>query len=360
MDREYLDKLKKIRDDKLRLFYKDEMNRKMMKCGDLNEEPYNPTTFLYIRAFLGDNGNRPIPSGKCYCLSPDIELYLNGSVFDTVNPLLPESNYTVQVTVTNDGDQACNSCTVDLYLCKPSLGFSTQGGTMIGITNTRIEAHSSATVEFPFTTTKDMEGHRCMFARAYSLTSNDYPEDMVNFNSYTDRHIGQQNLNIVHQGKTLEFDVNRIIKEKGKNVYIVFKRDNVLFENQLISKRFALSNKRVFTDKIKLYEKNNLMTKPEIITKRSKVLNLLKSSNQKNKLKLSNENQYNIKLPYIPGTKELEQGKWSYQIRSELSNIKMEIPMLGLEKNEAIPMRLAVIDPATGESMGEITVIVVA
>jgi len=361
MDNGYIKKLKEIRGEELKNFYNDERTSMMMKEGDLNDEPYRPSTFLYIRAFQNDNGSRPIPPGHTYCLSPDIELYLNGAVVDTGNPLLADTTYTVKVTVTSDGDLGCNSCTVDLYLCMPSLGFSTKGGGLIGMTTTHVNAHSNATVEFPFATTKDMGGHRCMFARVYSWSSNDYPSDLVNFDTYSDRHIGQQNLNIVKQGETLEFEVNRVMREKGKDVHITLIRDNSLFERNQISRRFALSKRLINNEEMKFFAKNNIIADPIILKKRPNLRELLHIPEKIGKKVPNNNEKINdAKLPYIPDTKNLGQGKWMHRIESGSNKMKIQIPMLDLRDNEAIPMKLSVIDPETGESIGEITVIVVA
>lgn len=362
MDKEYLNRLKKMREEVLKNFKNDEYNSVMMKEGNLDDNPYNSSTFLYIRAFNGDDGNRPIPPGIIYCLSPDIEIYLNGAVVDTDNPLLPDTKYTIQVTVTNDGDLGCNICTVDVFLCEPSLGFSTKGGQLIGITNTHIDAHSKTIVEFPFTTTKAMGGHRCMFARAYSLVSNDYPSDLVNFNTYADRHIGQQNLNIVKQGESFEFVVNRVIRDKGKEIHIVLKPDNSLFDkNNIISRKYTLSKKLINTKGIKLLTKNDTLAKPDIKNNRQSGRIIRNTPNKINeKVPSFNEKSVETKLRYIPVTKRLKQGGWVHKINSGTNKMKIEIPMLGLEKNEAIPTKLSAVDPVTGESIGEITVIVVA
>lgn len=362
MDIDYLKKLKEMREAEIKEFHQDERNLAAVKEGEFDDEPFEASTFLYIRAFDGDNGSRPISPGQTYCLSPDLELYLNGAVVDTDRPLLPETHYTVQVTVTNDGDLDCNLCTVDLYLCNLSLGFNTKGGQLIGISNARIDAHSKTTVEFPFTTTKDMEGHRCMFARAYSLVSHDYPTDLTNFNTYADRHIGQQNLNIVRQGGSFDFEINRQIGGKARDVHIVFQQELDLFDKyRFMKQKFVLSKRQINADQIKLYTGKEQLIRPDIIKKIAKGRVTPSIFGKLNpKVPNLNEKVLETKLSYLPITKRIEQDRWLHRIESGTNTMKIEIPKLGLNNNEAVPMKLSAVDPETGESIGEITVIVIA
>ncbi len=362
MDLDFIKKLNAMREEEIKKFHQNESNNAAVKEGEYDDEPYEGTTYLYIRAFDGDNGSRPIPSGQCYCLSPDIELYLNGVVVDTGIPLLPDTNYTVQVTVTNDGDLICNLCTVDLYLCQLSLGFNSKGGQLIGIANTRIDAHSKTTVEFPFTTTKDMEGHRCMFARAYSMVSHDYPSDLINFDTYRDRHIGQQNLNIVRQGDSFKFEVNQALKEKARDIRIVLQPEPDAFNNnRYLKQKYSLSRQVVKTDRVKLYSEKEQILKPDIIKGRTKTGELPRFGTKLNsRISGLSEKITGTKSEYVQVTKQVKQDHWLHRIEPGKNKMKIEIPTLGLKNNEAITMKLSAIDSETGKSIGEITVIIVA
>jgi hypothetical protein len=336
INKDYIINLKKVSEERLKAFYSDENNRKLMSEGQLDDDPFKPNTFLYIRAYSGDKGTRPIPPGIVCWLSPDIELYSNGALVDTMNPLTPNTSYTVQVTVTNDGDMDCNVCTVDLYLCEPSLGFSTRGALKIGIVNTRVSAHSTATVEFPFMTTDDMSGHRCMFSRAYSLASHDYPADLINFNTASDRHIGQQNLNIVKQGETFIFNINRVLNIANQDFEIVLKPiadlTNTKLEKQ---RRYMLPRKAINTDKFQFIKRDAISVNPK---RRIPIIG---------------------RLPILPKIERIRAGVWKHKIESGINKMSMTIPNLGLKENEAVPMHLTAVNPTTGEVIGGITILVV-
>lgn len=350
IDKDYIIKMKKMAEESVRRFYSDENNQKMMHEAE-GDEPggYNGSTFLYIRAFEGDNGARPIPAGIAFWLSPDIELYQNGLLVDTLNPLVPNTSYSVRVTVTNGGDLDCTNCTVDLYLCEPSIGFRTTGALMIGIDNKRVIAHSTATFEFPFTTTNSMSGHRCMFARAYSLVANDYPADLVNFNTYGDRHIGQQNLNIVKQGESLDFIVNRFLKANNKDFEIILKPDLNLFNTRKeIQRRYSHPNKIISTNDFKFTRKEAVRVLPDIINKRPEnIITREKKINPSGKIK------------GIPEIKRIKTDVWLHRFDSGINKMKITVPNLGLKENEAVPMSLTVKDSETGIIIGGITVLVV-
>ncbi len=162
-------------------------------------------TFLFIRAIKGDNGigfgrvKRPWPRrpGLPINVSPDIEvLDLDGSNIDPCQ-IITNHNYNVQVTVWNDGDHDCNSCIVDLYYIDiPSIKPSVATSTLIGNKVVAVYSHSKTEVNFPFNVDSTMAGHKQLFARAYSLITNDYPSDWVIFCSNEDRHIGERYIHI--------------------------------------------------------------------------------------------------------------------------------------------------------------------
>lgn len=338
MDRDYLKKLIIQSEERLKAFYSDENNRKLMNEEQIDDDPYNPNTFLYIRAYNGDKGTRPIPPGIVCWLSPDIELYSNGALVDTMNPLAPNTNYTVKVTVTNDGDLDCNVCTVDLYLCEPSLGFSTKGALKIGIVNTRVSAHSTSTVEFPFTTTNEMSGHRCMFSRAYSLAAHDYPSDLINFNTAADRHIGQQNLNIVKQGETFNFHINRVLNIANQDFEIILKPNADLTNTKIdIHKRFMLSTRAINTDKFNFVKRDAIHVIP----------------NPKFRIPIIK------RQPALPQIERIRAGVWKHKFESGINKMSMTVPNLGLKENEAVPMHLTAVNPQTGEVIGGITILVI-
>ncbi len=373
-DKEYIQKKRESAKESVRIFNSDEINRAMLREGRQGDGPgYEGGTFLYIRAYDGDKGIRPIPSGINFWLSPDIELYKEGVLVDTTNPLVSNTNYTVKVTITNDGDLDCYSCTVDLYLCDVSIGFSVNASQNLGVLNARVLAHSTTTVEFPFTTTSTMSGHKCMFARVYSLITNDYPADFVNFITNEDRHIGQQNLNIVKQGEPFYFHVDRQFRMEKQKFEVVLKPDPTLFKTNVnIQMKYVEAVREFDTSKFNLIREIREQIKPEIITKPG--INIKPGINLKpgiidklniGKTRLNQVSKFENLKPRVEPTSKLEkisyldQGKWLHQFDSGINKIKVEVPMLDLKENEAVPMSLTVKDPETGEIIGGITVLVV-
>lgn len=363
LDKEYIQKKREAAKKSVQIFNADEMNRAMLKEGNMGDAPgYEGATFLYIRAYEGDKGIRPIPSGIIFCLSPDIELYKDGVLVDTTNPLVANTAYTVQVTITNDGDLDCHSCTVDLYLCNLSVGFTVNGGQNLGVLNTQVMAHSKTTVEFPFTTTTDMSGHRCMFARVYSLITNDYPADFVNFNTYGDRHIAQQNLNIVKQGESFDFNLDWKFRKERPRLEVLLKPDRTLFKKNVnLQGKYKEAVREIDPGKFYLSRDIKTEAKPEIITKPG--LNTKPGIQLKPGITgkpMKGEIKPRVE-PIITREKisYLDQGKWLHQFDSGINKIKVDVPMLGLKENEAVPMSFTVKDPETGEIIGGITVLVV-
>jgi len=171
---------------------------------------YRDSTFIYIKTFDGDDGSRPIPPGTLFWNSPDVELF-DGSTLIATNELKGGHNYEVNVLVTNDGDYAATACTVDLFICHPSLALNLANAKFLGVKSVYINPHDAAFVSFPFSATATDIGHRCLFARAYSAVSKDMPVDADWFNTATDRHTAQQNLSIIQQGEAfmMEFMPSR-------------------------------------------------------------------------------------------------------------------------------------------------------
>lgn len=176
--------------------------------------PFEPRTYLYIRAFDGDTGARPVPAGQTFWLSPDIEVYdIAAGKYVLESTLVPGTSYRVDVTVRNDGDLPANACNVDLFMADFTVGF-TNPPRLATPQLVAVPAHGQATASFAYT--PPTAGHHCLFARAWSLASMDYPGcdrpdrklvTQVSDYSGTMRHIAQQNLEVVQQGQTLEVNL---------------------------------------------------------------------------------------------------------------------------------------------------------
>jgi len=174
--------------------------------------PFEARTYLYMRAWDGDTGNRPLPANNAFWLSPDIEIFDPAAgQYVLESTLVPGRNYRVDVTVNNGGDLAASVCNVDLYITDFTVGFNNPprvGPPQLVAAPPR----SKATVSFAYTPATS--GHRCLFARVWNLPSMDYPgcenadrkliTQVVDLSS-TVRQIAQQNLDVIQQGQSLDF-----------------------------------------------------------------------------------------------------------------------------------------------------------
>ncbi|AZU62558.1 hypothetical protein [Neobacillus mesonae] len=340
-DLEFIKNLKKrVRED-YDIFHSDKDNRKMLKMdGNDDIPPFTGSTYLYIRSIEEDDGTRPLPPGIVSWLSPDITLIdSNGPLSSST--VSANTEYTVRVVVTNDGDQDCHSATVDLFLSDPSIGFSIAGSKPIGIHNVSIPSRSKIDVDFPFLVTNQDSGHKCLFARVYSFATNDYPGDFDNFNPPDDRHTAQRNLSIVQQGISFKFNIMKAHMQSTKLEVVL---------TQVKDKLPWLKNYEVYQKEIELGSfsiidaGNDKISIPRKIDRPSKIIK---------------------KLPLlIPKNKEtkLEQtakNRWTYEFKNEINQMKLNIPQLGLKDKEAVPINISVLNPETGKILGGITIVVV-
>ena len=177
-----------------------------------NPKQFQDTTFLFIRSFDGDIGSRSPgitdPGGGVFWLSPDIELFDRNGI--SMERLQEGESYRVEVTLRNSGDLNAYSCTVELYLCDPALGFSIDapGTTLIGIQLAEVMSESTTTVAFPFEARPPNIGHKCMFARVHSVIYREVPAVQTTLDPFHNRHDAQQNLFIVERGERIAFSMS--------------------------------------------------------------------------------------------------------------------------------------------------------
>jgi hypothetical protein len=353
---EDIKKLRQEAHDTAVKFMADENNRKYMSSEKNNETESKLGTYIYIRAVVGDNGSRPLSPGTVCWLSPDVELFDSNGTRITTTDVSVNSRYTVQVTVRNDGDHDCNSCMVDLFLDDPSIGFNVASSELIGSQTVSVSGHSSQVVSFPFEATPLRAGHRCLFARAYSLMTNDYPADWINFNVMGDRHVGQQNLNIVQQGTAIGFRFG-LGGRKGKGSVDITIRKNTrivpAMNIPLLAKYFVV-NKAVNTNTFSL---SLLKTRPEILKKSPEVIkrgNTIAARIPQVAARIGVLENYTPILVNRP-----VKDRWTFASESGDEKFNLEIPHLGLNPNEAIPMDITVTDTQTGAVLGGITLLIV-
>ncbi|MEI6577161.1 MAG: CARDB domain-containing protein [Bacteroidota bacterium] len=361
-DKEYLRKLQADAAASAKKVYGDKSNREKMGKEDRGDKPpFDATTFLYIRAFDGDSGARPIPGGIVFWLSPDVELFSSAGVRIVTTDINTSENYTVQVTVNNDGDQNCNACMVELYLDDPSIGFSVIASTLLGSQTIAVNAHSSATADFPFSATGTMAGHKCLFARAYSFLSNELPLDFVAFNTVDDRHLGQQNLNIVKQASVIDFNLHLAIHELNTSYSLVLKTERKVIRqlSKNILANYTVIPKAVNTEGFKFLKNTgpvtrldlgvmhgfNILAKPNIspsfIAAAPALMALHETLNQEIK-------------PIVKRRIKT----WNNVFDKEFNKLSLQIPDLGLNAGEATPLNLWIKDEKSGKVVGGITLLV--
>jgi hypothetical protein len=172
-------------------------------------EVFHDSSFLYIRSYDGDIGNRPF-SNIVFWRSPDVTLSPLTNLGAFVTTLNAGETYLVRINLRNRGDIPAPSAKVELFLVTPSLGFSTQFATKITLGNVPsvfVPSLGAATAQFLYTVPADLSGHRCLFARVFSFSPLDLPIDDFALDPRIDRHVAQQNLDIVGQAMAYSFNL---------------------------------------------------------------------------------------------------------------------------------------------------------
>lgn len=169
---------------------------------------FEPSSFLYLRSFDGDTGARPF-SGPVFWRSPDIVLTPLTGVGVPTTTLDAGSTYRIRCTLRNRGDLGVPSAKVELFLTNPTLGFDTRFATNLTlgrVPSTWVGAGETGATEFAYTVPPTESGHKCLFARAFSLSPIELPLDDHQLDPRLDRHVAQLNLNIVGAAQPFAFD----------------------------------------------------------------------------------------------------------------------------------------------------------
>ena len=169
---------------------------------------FRESSFLYIRSYNGDIGNRPF-SGIKFWDSPDININpISNSSINTTE-LHGGSTYTIRCRLNNKGDLMIPYPKVEFFLTDPTLGFNTTVAELLGLTQLQglLLPASNGEAQFRYTVPASEAGHKCLFARTYSFSPLDKPFDLNALDPRLDRHIGQKNLNIIPQGSSFMFNL---------------------------------------------------------------------------------------------------------------------------------------------------------
>lgn len=170
-------------------------------------EEFHDSSFLYMRSYDADLGVRPF-SGVVHWHSPDITLSPLTGVGAYTATLNAGDTYLIRCSLRNRGDIGVPSAKVELFLTDPTLGFDTRFATNLTlgrVPSAWVAADANAGVEFAYTVPPTESGHKCLFARAFSFSPLELPIDDFQLDPRLDRHVAQQNLNIVGQSQAYGF-----------------------------------------------------------------------------------------------------------------------------------------------------------
>lgn len=163
------------------------------------------SSFLYMRSCDADNGSRPFPC-PVFWLSPDLRVAPLSNLGAPTRELVAGGTYRFTAVVRNRGDLIVPSAKVEFWLVTPTLGFDTRFAVKIGVAADRVMAFSATEVSVDYTVPPTVSGHRCLFARVFSFAPLDIPVDDFALNPVIDRHVAQQNLDIVASGESFVLD----------------------------------------------------------------------------------------------------------------------------------------------------------
>ena len=339
-----LEQVKKLRakaiSDRKR-FLASPANKKLFARGTDKPPEYKDKTFLYIRAFDGDLGSRPLPPGAVSWNSPDIEIYDSANAVIMTNEMKQGQRYAIAVNVNNDGDMVCNSCIVELFICAFSVGLDPALATNIGIQTLFVNAHDKSTARFDFSPGPENTGHQCLFARAYSYVNGDMPLSSTQFLVAEDRHVGQQNVSVLVQESTLTFNV--ILKKEGEDrtFRLVVKRKKAELSRY---KTIQLKNHQITTRALK---DGNILFRE-----------LVRKIPEKSLASIAGRRQVSLKDAVL--IKNLSKTIWEHEFKADNNKVVMEIPNLGLNKREAVTYDIEVTSKKSGKTLGGLTIIVVS
>jgi hypothetical protein len=334
-----------------------ERNGALLEKAQMGEQPEaQMATFIHIRAVEGDMGERPLAPGTVCWLSPDVELFDARGVRITTSQLAIGEQYTVRVTVSNGGDHDSNSCMVELYLDDPSVGFNVAASVLLGSQTVAVPARGQRTVNYPFVATSATVGHKCLFARAYSLLSNDFPKNWTSFDVLHDRHVGQQNIDIVHQGTAFDFGLGLGAGGQRMPLNIRVRRSERIPTSARIPAvgGYVIADRQLDTSMLRL-----ISQEAKVVAPRSLEGKLLKTP--ANGVELDAGNGALGAVDELIGNCNEREKRcvWSITPVTGLERFRLEIPHLDLGPNEVVPMDIEVTNRRTGKIIGGFTLLVV-
>jgi hypothetical protein len=336
---------------------------------------FKDSSFLYMRSYDGDNGSRPF-SNQVFWLSPDINVSPVSSSSTYTRTLNVGETYNISCVLRNRGDLAVPSAKVELWLTDPSLGFDTRFAnhlTLGTVPSAWVSSNAMAVVNSTYTVPPTDIGHKCLFARAFSFAPLDVPIDDFRLDPTIDRHIAQQNLNIVQQGQPFHFNwihapnANQVIQ------FVPMNRDEVLaLRHPILAEASPIDEFPVegWTQMtmVELTETN--AEEIEISTEHN---SLVVSTRDADSIDLATLREINLKVRQV--LTEIHAGETHMADHRELfakyrevnsharrSIFKMQVPDLGLREGQAVGVHIRSIDSinnGTGEVLGGVTLLIV-
>jgi hypothetical protein len=187
--------------------------------GGQRKDLYLP--FLFMRAFPGDFGARPVAGP--FWESPDI--FIVPGVDPSAAPHLPSvfgdtalanRPNTLYAHVWNFGQAGAAEVIVEFYWCDPSLGVNVASTHLIAQTTISLgpkgSGHAHAVVKCPFAWAPTFlnGGHECLLVRVWDNTA-DLP-GLPMLDARLNRHVGQRNIHVVMPGTDHKFKNLPMIK----------------------------------------------------------------------------------------------------------------------------------------------------
>ncbi|HWK59234.1 MAG TPA: hypothetical protein VNQ80_17960 [Parapedobacter sp.] len=196
---------------------------------DRKPDTVNDSSFLYIRSYEGDVGVRPFDN-ILFWNSPDINISPVTDIGNFGTTIHAGHTYNINCRLHNRGDITVPFPKVEFFLTTPTLGFDTRFADLIGLTQLPglLLPAGSDTLDFRYHVPAAMEGHKCLFARTYSFSPLDKPNDVYALQPTSDRHIAQKNLNFVPQNTEYQFNLIHLPNTQEQIEFVPMSKNKVL------------------------------------------------------------------------------------------------------------------------------------
>lgn len=336
---------------------------------------FKDSSFLYARSYDGDNGSRPF-SNQIFWLSPDINISPISSLSTYTRTLNAGETYNISCIVRNRGDLAVPSAKVEFWLTDPSLGFDTRFAnhlTLGKVPSAWVTSDANAVVNLTYTVPPTEIGHKCLFARAFSFAPLDIPVDDFRLDPTVDRHIAQQNLNIVQQGEPYHFNwihapnANQIIQFVPMNRDEVFALRHPILAEVSPFEDFPVEGWTRMT-RIELTE-----TDAEDIDLSAEHNSLEISTRDAEGTDLATQREISLEVRQVlteidAGETRMAEHRDLFRRYREMNNevqrsaFQMQVPDLGLREGQAVGVHIRSVDSidnGTGELLGGVTLLIV-